>query len=512
MKKAIIKGISAVAVLALAVMICIIPVSADNATIKASSKVYLGDTFSVSVTCSCDSASGLGAIDGLLSFNSANFERISNPADTNYDASQKGYVISYAANPSDIKKSVTFTFKFKALKEGKDSIVISADITSFDEASTNKKENRVTISVLDKSKLSSNADLKSLVVSSGKLDPVFNPKTTKYTVNVPNSVTNLYIKTETDEAAAGLEVTGTNKLTVGNNTRKIIVTAPNGTKKTYTVEVYRAKAGEDITSKSTTSAGNTDSNPYKVIIDNKEMQILNDFSNIAIPSGFKQTYISYNSTEVPALIDPINNKTLVYLVDAKEDLGNFYVFDSETNGLSLYRYFSTNSARYVILDYADTKNAPDGYFYTTTEISGYPCGCFKYSDQNFANFLIIYCETKDGLKGFYRYDKTDGSMQRAKEFSLLMEQEKNKEKAETMNVFQKFSSIDVKGKIIVIAVLVVFLLLIALVVFAIVKSVKASRPTPPPPPAINEQPNFLEGVDDTRNLYLGDFDDETPNK
>jgi hypothetical protein len=97
-----------------------------------------------------------------------------------------------------------------------------------------------------------NADLAGLILSGGSLNPVFNPATLAYSVNVPNS---LAMTTITPTLAAltstvkvnGVPVasgtaSGAIPLLVGANANSVLVTAANGLQKTYTVQVVRAPA------------------------------------------------------------------------------------------------------------------------------------------------------------------------------------------------------------------------------------------------------------------------------
>lgn len=509
------KAISLIVALILAVSICTIPAFADNATISCDKNVYVGDTFQVTVTCYCDSSSGIGAIDGLFTYDTTVFECVSYSANTSFNASKKGYVISYATpDPAKVIKNTSFTFKLKALKEGTGGIYIQSDITSFDETTTLTKTNQVRVNITDKTKLSNNANLKALRVSSGKIVPDFNPKITNYTVQVPYSVTTVYMVATTEEAKANIEVQGSSKVNVGNNKRTIVVTAPNGLKKTYILNIYRAKDGEDVSSNITSADTQSteslpeDYNPYEIMVEDKLRYIAADFSGVVLPNGFTQTVIKMNNTNVPGLVDPVNNKTLVYATDKEGNNGAFYAYDREKNLFTLYKYFNTKASRYVILDYDGSANAPEGYYYTTSNVQGFNCGCFKYSDHNYSSFTIVYCEAADGTKDFYRYDSTDGSMQRAKEFSMLMKNSDN-QKIENRNIFQKFAALELKGKIVIIAVLCVLLLLIVLVIVMIVRNAKAKKLNQP---LVAEEPSFMDIPDDSRELYLGDFDaDEIPN-
>lgn len=90
---------------------------------------------------------------------------------------------------------------------------------------------------------SSNANLSGITLSSGTLNPVFNPNQTAYTVSAPNSVTSVTVTgTKADSSASLSSNNGVaQSLNVGTNTITIIVTAQDGvTTKSYAITVDRA--------------------------------------------------------------------------------------------------------------------------------------------------------------------------------------------------------------------------------------------------------------------------------
>ncbi|CUS35863.1 exported hypothetical protein [Candidatus Nitrospira nitrosa] len=102
--------------------------------------------------------------------------------------------------------------------------------------------------------LAGNNNLQSLAISPGTLDPSFTANTTSYTVAVPNTLTSVTVTPRLQDASATITVNGqaTNSgqaRTValngaGSNTLvNIVVTAQNGTQKTYTANVARAALG-----------------------------------------------------------------------------------------------------------------------------------------------------------------------------------------------------------------------------------------------------------------------------
>ncbi|MBT2290968.1 cadherin-like beta sandwich domain-containing protein [Paenibacillus albidus] len=87
--------------------------------------------------------------------------------------------------------------------------------------------------------LSSDARAVRLVVNGSAL-PDFEPDVRDYTLNVAHETTSALVEVQTAEADASVSVSGGEKLLVGSNTLKIIITAPDGvTTRTYTLHIVR---------------------------------------------------------------------------------------------------------------------------------------------------------------------------------------------------------------------------------------------------------------------------------
>ena len=111
--------------------------------------------------------------------------------------------------------------------------------------------------------LSADADLSALTISAGTL-PTFAAATTSYAVSVDNDVASVMLTPTTADTAASVTVAGTAvasatasgaiTLNVGANAIAIVVTAQNGTEKTYTVTIDRgANTAPRITTAATQS-------------------------------------------------------------------------------------------------------------------------------------------------------------------------------------------------------------------------------------------------------------------
>lgn len=118
---------------------------------------------------------------------------------------------------------------------GADVAVVIADLTG----------NGITVSGI-----SSNADLSTLTISDGTLNPVFGSSTTSYTASVVYATTSITVTPTISEANATIKVNGTTvvsgnasgaiALNVGSNTISTVVTAQDGTTtKTYTLTLTR---------------------------------------------------------------------------------------------------------------------------------------------------------------------------------------------------------------------------------------------------------------------------------
>lgn len=96
---------------------------------------------------------------------------------------------------------------------------------------------------------SSNANLSALVLSAGVLSPAFSEDTLDYSLSVPSTTASTTVTATVADATASVQVNGQPvgsgqaslpiALNVGTNRIPIVVTAQNGTAKTYTVTVER---------------------------------------------------------------------------------------------------------------------------------------------------------------------------------------------------------------------------------------------------------------------------------
>jgi len=165
-----------------------------------------------------------------------------------------------------------------------------------------------------------NTDLKSLTVTPGDLVPSFSSSQTVYTVNVPESVGVITVSATPANADATVTGTGNHSLNIGNNTIRIVVTAPgNSTSKTYTLTVIRALSIPPDKYEPNNALDQAFSLPISfsnnlAVVETTGSNFHNttdiDYYKITLPSG-------YNYTISAELFDLHNNdETNSYTVDA----------------------------------------------------------------------------------------------------------------------------------------------------------------------------------------------------
>ena len=499
--KRIIKYISALAVFALlATQMLVFTAFADSVTVNGSSSVTVGNQVTVTITVKSSHHSGTGAFDGEIKYDSGYLQLVS--ASASSSGAQLGktagkiVVSDFDANgPSNFK----YTLKFKALKAGKTSVSVSGDVASADVSTENYVSGSKTISIVNKAALSSNANLKSLKISAGTLSPAFDPNITSYDVRLTYEQTQVLVTATTAEYSASCYVEGSSTMKVGQNKRVIVVTAPNGTVKKYTLNIHRDE--------------NPGPNPYEITVGADKKYIVTDYKNINIPFGYELSKYTINATSMSVMYDKVSDAVLVYATNKDGTGGSYYSMDKESGAFTEYKFFLTGNTQYVALEPEAGLVAPVGYYYAPVEIMGYTVNAFKYDDEAYADFIIFFARTKDGQTGFFRYDVKDSSVQRAIEFTAALSGDTT---VDTPNVeseksfWQKLTELEAKSKIVLIAGIVAILVIIAIVVILIVGAVRNKKPedeTFVMPDSIDLKEEFTDSLEQMRDL--SDFADSS---
>lgn len=236
--------------------------SADTAVSANISGLVAGTTYQYRVVATNALGTTLGAnMTFIAASNNANLSSLSlstgslspsfSSAVTEYSASVSNTTESITVRPTLAATTATVRVNGNVVTSGSNSgsinLAVGANlITVVVTAQDNLTMRTYNITV---TRLSANADLSSLVPSSGSLSPAFDAATTAYTATVPYSATSITVSPAVVDVTAAVRVNGTNvpsglasnpiNLSVGSNTITILVTAQNSSTKTYTLVVMR---------------------------------------------------------------------------------------------------------------------------------------------------------------------------------------------------------------------------------------------------------------------------------
>ena len=367
-------------------------------------------------------------------------------------------------NFSTATKDVTtgsYTLNFTAAAAGNSNITVSVSIADKNlSKSTNSASAAVTVVT---PKPSSNANLSSIKLSSGSLSPAFNPNTTNYTATVRYDVDSINITGSVADGKSTYVGGGTFALNIGDNSRVLTVTAQDGTKKSYTINIKRMTEQETLDAEQ----AERDADPLLVVIDGVDYTIVNDFTNITIPAGYTQGTTTRKDTEIAVLNDEHGEYTLYWLTDANGENGAFYTCD-ENDKFTRVNCIRANGKLYII-EQPDLENIPDDYVLADRVIDGKDIEAYAYIDESLKEFYVVKCYV-DGARAYYRFDSVEGTMQRAVEFDLAVKNA-NTIPLEEQNtgMFAWFTNMNTTGKAVFMIIVLVAVILIVVAILLIVK-------------------------------------------
>lgn len=160
----------------------------------------------------------------------------------------------------------SISISVKGKKTGTTTIKVVVDAATFDEEVI-KKTYTIKVNVTEPK--SDNNSLSSLKVTPGNVD--FKSSITRYTIIVENDVDEIKITATASDSSSKVTGTGTKKLNVYENNFNVVVTAENGSKKTYTVNVKRKdKDGNDHKLSTNANLSDLTIEGYDFVFDNSK--------------------------------------------------------------------------------------------------------------------------------------------------------------------------------------------------------------------------------------------------
>ena len=372
-----------------------------NISITGTSSAVIGNTVSITVTLSSSTPIGSWEIDVSYDDSYLQLIRTSNPLGGNA-------IIGYMDTVNGVTKQ-TYTYIFKALKKGTTKVGIASNtVYSVDEKlmsiSSSSKSVRIMTQAELEASYSKDNDLKSLSVEGFELSPAFSKDITEYTVTVPEDTKEITINAAENDSAASVTGTGTFEVTQGTNTFEIIVRAENGSEKKYTVKV------EVI-----------DANPINVTLGNQDFTVVKVKDFLPTVTAYQETTVKINDFDIPAYTSELTGFTLVGLKDSAGNIA-LYIYDADNNSYTAYNELKFNQ---LTIYPKETDNTLDGYELGTVTINDIEVPAYYTSSDS--RFAIIYgINVETGEEGFFKYDKTDQSIQKYDDEMINSLLEKNK--------------------------------------------------------------------------------------
>ena len=274
-------------------------VQAASATIKASkTTATVGDSVTITITI--------------------------NAAAWNLNVNGTGVTSTSYADTTDDAENTTITKKLtlNTSSAGTKKINLIGDISDGTTGVTSNINTSVTVNVKTKQEettvtKSSVNTLKSFSVSPSGLSPAFSKNTTSYKLTVQSNVTKVTVNATPTDSKASVKVSGNTGLKEGTNIVNIVVTAENGSKRTYKISVVR-KVDETNTIPVTPNIideNNDDKKEEKIELNLKRLAIPGiDFSPEFNPKTYEYT------AQVAADVEELEINAIATVEDAKIEI------------------------------------------------------------------------------------------------------------------------------------------------------------------------------------------------
>lgn len=235
--------------------------------------------------------------------------------------------------------------------------------------------------------------LKSLEISPGTLSPAFQSSVTSYTVQLPEDTKSIVVSAVPNDGKAKVAVSHNNDLEPGANKTYIVVTAENGTQRTYVLNI---NCGEVPDEDEEGDAPSVQLNGTTYTFATAEQM-----AEVELPEGFEAGEEEYEGKKITVYLSPNRLLQVVYLIEG-EGNGQWFVYEKDQKAFLPYKEYQAAANRYIILEPDEGIVIPAGYVAVELEIQGQKVTAFAKDGQT--EIVLIYAMRPDGEPGFYLYD------------------------------------------------------------------------------------------------------------
>lgn len=241
---------------------------------------------------------------------------------------------------------------------------------------------------------SSNNALASLTVSAGELAPAFDPTITDYTLSLPLRTNQITFTATPSDSKATVQGDGEVALRGGENKVAVVVTAEDGSAKTYNITVKVAREPTVFFS-----------------LNGESLGVMQDTDGVTPPAGFSPTTVPYSGEELPAWTNAAG-QMLLYLVNQDTLAAGFYLYDEAEGVQSPYLPIVCGATTYVYTGVPAEKESIPGLTLCDVEAFGHILKGWKYRDASLQDFCVLYLMDAGGNYGCHTYDSQSGTLQR----------------------------------------------------------------------------------------------------
>ena len=241
---------------------------------------------------------------------------------------------------------------------------------------------------------SSNNARASLTVSAGELAPAFDPTITDYTLSLPLRTNKITFTATPSDSKATVQGDGEVALRGGENKVAVVVTAEDGSAKTYNITVKVAREPTVFFS-----------------LNGESLGVMQDTDGVTPPAGFSPTTVPYSGEELPAWTNAAG-QMLLYLVNQDTLAAGFYLYDEAEGVQSPYLPIVYGATTYVYTGVPAEKESIPGLTLCDVEAFGHILKGWKYEDASLQDFCVLYLMDAGGNYGCHTYDSQSGTLQR----------------------------------------------------------------------------------------------------
>lgn len=241
---------------------------------------------------------------------------------------------------------------------------------------------------------SGNNALASLTVSAGELAPAFDPTITDYTLSLPLRTNKITFTATPSDSKATVQGDGEVALQGGENKVAVVVTAEDGSAKTYNITVKVAREPTVFFS-----------------LNGESLGVMQDTDGVTPPAGFSPTTVPYSGEELPAWTNAAG-QMLLYLVNQDTLAAGFYLYDEVEGVQSPYLPIVCGATTYVYTGVPAEKESIPGLTLCDVEAFGHILKGWKYEDASLQDFCVLYLMDAGGNYGCHTYDSQSGTLQR----------------------------------------------------------------------------------------------------